>query len=114
MAKDDYHVIVYQILAYLYITLKEGRKVDPSFLDYQSKYLGINETYWTYIMENLAADGYIRGITITKPWGNQTMITDLSECQITPKGIEYVTDDRLMKKAKQFFEEIKSIIPLIK
>lgn len=113
MAKDDYHVIVYQILAYLYIVLKEGQKVDPAMLDFQSKYLGINQTYWTYIMENLQNDGYIRGIVIQKPWGDQTMITDLENCQITPKGIEYVTDDRFMKKAVRFLKDVKSIVPFV-
>ena len=28
MAKDDLHVIVYQILSYLYQQMKEGREVD--------------------------------------------------------------------------------------
>lgn len=28
MAKDDYHVIVYQILAYLYQCLKKGEQVN--------------------------------------------------------------------------------------
>ncbi len=27
MAKDDYHVIVYQILSYLYVQLKSGKPV---------------------------------------------------------------------------------------
>ena len=113
MAKDDYHVIVYQILAYLYITLKEGKAVDPSLLDYQSNYLGINKKYWTYIMVNMLNEGYISGITVEKPWGEDAMITDLQKCQITPKGIEYVTDDRFMKKAIQFLKDVKSIVPFV-
>ena len=28
MAKDDYYVIVYQTLAYLYIQLKAGKRID--------------------------------------------------------------------------------------
>lgn len=27
MAKDDYHVIIYQILSYLYVQLKSGKPV---------------------------------------------------------------------------------------
>lgn len=113
MAKDDYHVIVYQILAYLYVSLKKGVKADPALLQSQSEYLNINKSYWTYIMENLLVDGYIRGITITRPWGEDTMITDLENCQITPKGIEYVTDDRFMKKAVRFLKDVKSIVPFV-
>ena len=113
MARDDYHVIVYQILAYLYTTLKEGIKVDPSLLDFQSRYLGINQHYWTYIMVNLLNEGYISGITVTRPWGEEAMITDLDRCMITPKGIEYVTDDRFMKKAVRFLKDVKSIVPFV-
>lgn len=32
MAKDDYFVLVYKILAYLYTVLKEGRSPDPQML----------------------------------------------------------------------------------
>ena len=32
MAKDDYHVIVYQILAYLYQCLKKGKKIEEKNL----------------------------------------------------------------------------------
>ena len=113
MARDDYHVIVYQILSYLYITLKEGKPVDPSLLEFQSKYLGINQTYWQYIMENLMLDEYIRGITITPTWGNEKMISNLENCQITPKGIEYLTEDRFMKKAVRFLKDVKAIVPFV-
>ena len=36
MAKDDYYVIVYQILAYLYRCLKEGENVDGKMLQWDS------------------------------------------------------------------------------
>ena len=113
MAKDDYHVIVYQILAYLYTILKEGRSADPAFLEWQGEYLNINRKYWLYIMENLLNDGYIRGITITTTWGTERLINGLEHCEITPKGIEYVTDDRFMKKAVRFFKEVKAVVPFI-
>ena len=43
MAKDDYFVIVYQILAYLYRKLKDGEPVDPDMLHHDSSILKINE-----------------------------------------------------------------------
>ncbi len=36
MAKDDYHVIVYQIIAYLYQCLKNGNDVDTRLLQYNN------------------------------------------------------------------------------
>lgn len=32
MARDDYHVIVYQILSYLYMQLKQGKDIDVSLI----------------------------------------------------------------------------------
>ena len=32
MARDDYHVIVYQILSYLYQRLKKGEQVDAKMI----------------------------------------------------------------------------------
>ena len=46
MAKDDYFVLVYKILAYLYTVLKEGRSPDAKMLQYDSTLLGVNEPYW--------------------------------------------------------------------
>lgn len=45
MAKDDYYVIVYKILAYLYIKLKEGNSADIEMIKHDSKLLNINEYY---------------------------------------------------------------------
>lgn len=36
MAKDDYHVVVYKILAYLYVKLKAREKVDTKLLEADS------------------------------------------------------------------------------
>ena len=113
MAKDDYHVIVYQVLAYLYTQLKAGVPVDPELLKPESKYLGINEAYWSYVMENLYSQGYIAGITITKAWGGVKIIDGLESCQITPRGIEYLCDNSFLSKAKEFLKDIKAIVPFI-
>lgn len=113
MAKDDYHVIVYQILSYLYVQLKSGEQVDGRLLEHDSKYLNINERYWQYIMINLLNDGYISGITISKAWGKDVFISDLDCCQITPKGIEFLTDNSFINKAKDFLKDIKAIVPFV-
>lgn len=47
MAKDDYHVVVYQILAYLYVQLKAGEEIDTNILRANSNYLNINSIYWS-------------------------------------------------------------------
>ena len=113
MAKDDYHVIVYQILAYLYVQLKAGEPINPELLMPDSKYIKINERYWLYIMENLYISGLISGITITKTFGNEKIIDNLDACEITPAGIEYLCDNTFISKAKGFLKDIKAIVPFI-
>lgn len=113
MAKDDYHVIVYQILSYLYVKLKEGESVDPALLMPDGKYINVNEKYWLYIMENLYNSGLIRGITITKAFGGNRIINNLEECEITPAGIEYLCDNSFLSKAREFLKDAKAIVPFV-
>lgn len=114
MAKDDYHVIVYNILAYLYQCLKHGEKPDESKLRCNGKFLDINETYWKYIFKNIYEYGFITGIIIDKN-DNGHNIYRLDMAQITPTGIEYLTENSTMQKAKKFFKDTAEVlIPLIK
>ncbi len=59
MAKDDYFVIVYQILAYLYQRLKKGESVDTAMLGCDSPLFKINKQYWAYILYNLQTSGLV-------------------------------------------------------
>lgn len=116
MAKDDYHVIVYQILSYLYQQLKSGEPVSEDMLSCKALF-GINEKYRGYILENLLNDGYIAGILVkeSKYISGETnlLFLNLDECQITPKGIEYLMDNSFLNKAKEFFKDVKSIVPFV-
>lgn len=111
MAKDDYFVIVYQILAYLYRKLKDGEPIDPQFLMHDSPILNINEPYWSYVMENMIRQEFIEGISITKAFGGTVMFQGFENCRITPKGIEYLCENSTIKKAYRFLKDAKSIVP---
>ena len=60
MARDDYHVIVYQILAYLYQQLKKGEPIDGKQISMNSDFFSINERYWKYIIVNMYNEGLIK------------------------------------------------------
>lgn len=117
MAKDDYHVIVYQILSYLYQQLKQGLSPDANCLECEGKLFSINEKYWEYIIYNLIQDGYVTGITVKehKYVSGDTVISvnGLDKAQITPKGIEYLTDNSFMEKAKNLLKDVKSVVPFV-
>ncbi|MCD8340643.1 MAG: YjcQ family protein [Clostridiales bacterium] len=112
MAKDDYFVVAYKILAYLYVQLKAGESIDSAMLAANGPLMKINERYWTYILENLQAQGYIRNVHMGF-MGGQKIITDYEQCEITPEGIAYLCDNSLMEKAKQFLKDVKEITPFI-
>ena len=116
MAKDDYHVIVYQILSYLYGQLKKGERIDPDMLS-SSALFGINEKYRQYIIYNLHKDGLVTNIIVKESkyidGETQLIIMGLENCQITPRGIEYLTENSFMEKAKEFFKDVKGIVPFI-
>lgn len=113
MAKDDYHVIVYQILAYLYECLKKGKKVNGNMLEATSPIIMVNDNYWKYIICNLLKQGFIENVTVTNVYGGDCIISDLDLAQITPIGIEYLCSNSFMSKAKRFAKDIASIAPLL-
>lgn len=113
MSKDDYYVIVYKILAYLYVQLKNGDDIDSKIISFDGKLFNIPEKYWTYIIVHLCHDGYIENVTIKKPWGNVSVIENIDDVQITPKGIDYLLNNSLLEKAKEFLKDIKDITPFI-
>lgn len=114
MAKDDYPVIVYQILSYLYNCLKKDVAVQTEWLLPQGKLFKINETYWRFVMYNLSTEGYIDGITLLKVWGEKyPLVEGLENTGITPAGIQYLTDNSFIKKATDLLKDTKSIIPFI-
>lgn len=114
MAKDDYHVIVYQILSYLYQMLKKGQDVDGREISHKSSLFQINKKYWTYIIYNLKQDGFIVGLSFERNvMTDEIEVYDLDDCQITPKGIEYLTENSTIEKAKRFFKDVKEMTPFI-
>lgn len=113
MAKDDYYVIAYQILAYLYQRLKKGEDVDPAFLQHDSRLFRINQRYWAYIMYHLAQEGLIEGVHFIPIDGlDIPLACDLESCRITPAGIAYLCDNSFIEKAKRFLKDVNEIIPL--
>lgn len=112
MAKDDYFVIVYQVLSYLYNCLKNGIEPEKKDLIPEGKLYHINERYWNYIFVSLYKDGYIDGLNIVDVDNSQyARVVRLEGIFITPKGIAYLCDNSTLKKAKQFLKEIKELIP---
>lgn len=112
MAKDDYYVIVYRILAYLYACLKVGEKPNLEYLSYGTETFPIGKDYWEYIMLELIQSNYIKGAVVVPILGNNIKSVKITnELSITPLGIEYLQDNSTMKKALTFLKTLKETVP---
>ena len=111
MARDDYFVFVYKILIYLYDCLKCGKEIDFEYLQPLTKDFPIEKVYFNYIIENVYKSGYIEGVMLVPiPGLAQSGIKYTKSIRITPKGIEYLLDNSMMSRAKDFLKSIKETV----
>jgi len=108
MAKDDYFVLAYRILAYLYEYFKAGENPDLDMIGPDA--LGIPCGYWVNLMESLSSEGYIKGVSFPTAVGviGGVKVADL---KITQKGIEFLQDNSKIAQAKAFLKSIKETVP---
>lgn len=108
MAKDDYFVIAYRILKYLYACFKAGERADVEMFGPDA--LGINNGYWVNMLESLCSEGYITGVAFPSAVGS-IHSAKVYDARITQKGIEFLEDNSRMKKAAAFLKALKDTIP---
>ena len=58
MASDDFEVLAFKILSYLYRCMKNGKKVDIAAL---RQLVGCNETYFGAVVRSLQSKGLVEG-----------------------------------------------------
>lgn len=110
MAKNDYYVIAYLILSYLYECLKQDIKPDIKQIANDAQNIDIPYNYWCYIIKHLYQDGYIEGVAIVKTLAGEGVKLK-SDFMITPKGIEYLDENSSMAKAKDFVMKLSCLAP---
>lgn len=72
---------------------------------------GISEVRWIRLIQMLVDEGYVEGVRIIKPDGAPLPIVMVDKIHITLKGLEYLNDNSMMKKAG---EAVKGVIDVIK
>lgn len=108
MAKDDYFVIAYRILHYLYKCFMSGEAPDMDFISPDA--LKINPGYFVNVMESLSDEGYIKGVCFPRSIGAPIGVK-FSNLKITQAGIEFLQENSSIQKAKKAFQTFKSVIP---
>lgn len=98
---------IYKILKYL----REAMNYEEADIDFISaNALGISENLWISIVEMLTSSGYITGIEV-KYGAQGDRVLSISNLRITLKGIEYLEENSLMRRAANIAKGIKDIIP---
>lgn len=110
MAQNDYFVIVYQVLKYLYECLKKGEKPEACYL--MASAYNIPENYWQYIILSLITEEYVKGIAVNHT-KDGVLLGDLPDAIITPKGISYLFENSLIEKAKRTLKDVKEMVPFV-
>lgn len=94
MSKDDFDVIVYKVLSYLYACIKAG--VEPS-LDKAHEVAGCNDVYWNAVFADML-EGKLIAATAIKAWGEPIYL----DVRITSTGAAYLRDNSRMAAAGSF------------
>ena len=71
--------------------------------------LRISENRWVSIMEMLSENDYISGISINRPRDGAVLVNQ-GNIRITLKGLEYLSDNSMMKKAAAVAKGIVDIV----
>lgn len=101
MAKDDYDVIVFKILLYLYAVLK--RKIVFDEKSFYHAIGDVNKSYLVDILIYMQEESLILGLVTMKAWGNENILcSDLMNLKITVQGVHYLEENKKMNKIKEY------------
>lgn len=104
---DDFRLI-YKILRILQRSM-DYEELDKTVLSPEN--LGLTKPKWSRIMAMLLKEGYISGGQTWNAADCQYPRVALARPEITLKGLEYLEDNSLMKKAANLAKGIKESMP---
>ncbi len=98
---------IYKILAILKNSM-DGYEFDRRLLS--AEHLGISSARRTALLRMLVEEGYIKGIAFDESAGGD-IVESIARPRITLKGLEYLEDNTLMKKAYRAAKGIRDLLP---
>lgn len=102
---DNFRVI-YRILRYLEKALDYD---EPNMDCISAKALKLSDQRWMALMEMLSKEGYIDGFSVQRTVDGSILISSPTP-RITLKGLEYLQENSLMKKAAELAKGVAEII----
>ena len=97
MAADDYDVIVYRVLVYLYACKKRKIMYEKNTFNATVRN-DINDGYFIDVLRMMQDEGLIKGLTFVGTWQSDCILaSDVRDAEITAAGIHYLEDNDKMK-----------------
>lgn len=100
--------IIYRILK----ALQQAMDIEtPDCEIISAQTLGISVPMWVNIMCLLVQDGYISGVKVIEYDGGGLPIVRMTRPMITLKGLAYLEENSMMRKAASFAKGLADLIP---
>lgn len=112
MGKTDYYTIVAKILVYLYKKYK-CMDVPENYISAPTKDFPIPEAQLEKTIIMMLDQGFING-SVLKAWGGDIVSINYSSFEITPDGIDYLQENKKIRKICYGLKEAAQIASLFK
>ena len=102
MTSDDYEVVAFKVLSYLYACMKAGKRVDVAAM---RRLAGVNEAYFGMVVRGLQDRGLVSGFHFDGLSGCVIDSPDLATMRdpsVTMDGAVYVRENSRMEKVRGF------------
>ena len=103
----DNFKIIYRILKYLEAAMDSAA---PELTPILPDALGISKERWKALLLLLAQDGYISGVSC-KEYLCEESVLNISKIKITLKGLEYLSENAMMKKVICMAKDVRQLLP---
>lgn len=105
----DNFKLIYQILKHLEIHLgEEDLEIDKI----SHEQLGVSFIRWEALLRMMQEDGYIKGLVYEQTMSDSSPHVVMPiRPKITIKGLEYLSENSMMKKVGDTLKKVKEIIP---
>lgn len=111
MAKDDYEVIVYRVLVYLYACMKREIMYEEATFQASVRKNVDSDEYFADVLQMIQTEGLIEGLVFVGAWGGDIiMANSFQDAKITPQGIRYLKENAKMKQIGNALKESVDII----
>lgn len=115
LKKDDYDVVVYKILKYLYAQFKKGRKLIEMSEIIKNIDVRIEQGYFDNIIETAYKQELIEGCFEEHYFIDEDEPTvEMTAAKITPTGIRFIETNPIIKEVEKFLGITTSIVGAVK